>query len=551
MNDGQGPVTTPITRREFVGTASTLAMGAMIVPRHVLGGPGYQAPSDTLNVAIVGAGGMGMSNWTQLLGENVVAICDVDMPYVERSIAGRLRVRPPTSAPATVPEAERAKWMEERTKAAEKSLLEAQAIERTYLKAAKYADFRQLLDRQKNLDGIVVATPDHLHAVIAERAMRAGKHVYVQKPLAATVHESRVLAKTARELPKIVTQMGNQGHSGEGTRRIRELIQAGIIGKVSEVHVWTDRPVRYWAQGIPRPEVASATNGAAAPAAAPQAPLALSDGRPLPVAPPRWNMRTVDNAVLAAMAANPQSPPPGLDWDLYCGPVPPIPYHPAYHPFSWRGWTDFGVGAIGDMGAHLIDQPYWALDLTQPTSVSASSTPWGGPANNPASYPLAMTAEYEYPAVGARGPVKLFWYDGGLMPPRPNFLPDDQTLPRGDGGGGVFIGEKGILIYETYGNNPRVFPASLQEAADRVPKTVPRVDVPHEVNWANACKGKGQASSPFQYAAALNETMLLPIVALRAGQGRKIAYDAAAMTVTNVPEANPFLTRRYRDGWSL
>ncbi|MGZ8376641.1 MAG: Gfo/Idh/MocA family oxidoreductase [Gemmatirosa sp.] len=539
-----------MTRRGFVGTAATLAAGITIVPRHVLGGPGYQAPSDTLNVAIVGAGGMGMSNWSQLLGENVVAICDVDMPYVERAIAGRLRVRPPTSVPATVPEAERAKWMAERTASAERQLKEAQAIEQGYRKAAKYADFRRMLDRQKDLDGIVVATPDHLHAVIAERAMRAGKHVYMQKPLAATVHESRLLARTARALPKIVTQMGNQGHSGEGTRRIRELIAAGVIGRVSEVHVWTDRPVRYWAQGIPRPE---APRAAVAPATAPTppAPLALSDGVPLPAAPPRWNMRTVDNAVLAAMAANPQAPPPGLDWDLYCGPVPPIPYHPAYHPFSWRGWTDFGVGAIGDMGAHLIDQPYWALDLGQPTSVSASSTPWGGAANDPASYPLAMTAEYEFPANGARGPVKLFWYDGGLMPPRPAHLPDDQTLPRDDGGGGVFIGERGILVYETYGNNPRVFPPSLQAAADAVPKTIARIDVPHEVNWVRACKQQGEASSPFAYAAALNETMLLPIVALRAGQGRKLRYDAAAMAFPDAPEANPFLTRRYRHGWSL
>ncbi|MDF1501625.1 Gfo/Idh/MocA family oxidoreductase [Roseisolibacter sp. H3M3-2] len=539
-----------VSRRDFVATAATLAAGITIVPRHVLGGPGYRAPSDTLNVAIVGAGGMGMANWTQLLGENVVALCDVDFPFVERSLAGRLRTRPPTSVPATVPEAERARWMAERTASAEKALKEAQAMEQTYRKAKRHADFRRMLDTQKDIDGVLVATPDHAHAAIASRAMQAGKHVYVQKPLAATVYESRLLARLARENPKLVTQMGNQGHSGEGTRRIKELIAAGVLGKVSAVHVWTDRPVRYWAQGIPRPVPATA---AAAPAATtpPAQPLALSDGVPLPAAPPRWNMRTVDDAVRAAMAANPQTPPAGLDWDLYCGPVPAIPYHPAYHPFSWRGWTDFGVGAIGDMGAHLIDQPYWALDLTQPTRVTASSSPWGGPANAPASYPLAMTAEYEFPAVGARGPVKLFWYDGGLLPPRPPFLPDDVPIQTADGGGGVFVGEKGILIYETYGNNPRLFPASLQAEADRVPKSLPRVEVPHEVNWARACRGQEQASSPFAYAAALNETMLLPIVALRAGQGRTIAYDAAGMRVTNVPDAGQYLTRQYREGWTL
>jgi predicted dehydrogenase len=518
----------------------------------VLGGPGYRAPSDTLNVAIVGAGGMGMANWSQLLGENVVALCDVDFPFVERSLAGRLRVRPPTGVPPTVPEAERATWMAERTAAAEKSLKDAQQMEQTYRKARKHADFRRMLDSQKDIDGVLVATPDHTHAAIASRAMRAGKHVYVQKPLTATVYESRLLARLARENPKLVTQMGNQGHSGEGTRRIKELIAAGVLGKVGAVHVWTDRPVRYWAQGIPRPSPTAAPAAVpAAPAATPPAPLALSDGVPLPPAPPRWNMRTVDQAVLAAMAANPQTPPAGLDWDLFCGPVPPVPYHPAYHPFSWRGWTDFGVGAIGDMGAHLIDQPYWALDLTQPTSVTASSSPWGGPADAPASYPLAMTAEYEFPAAGARGPVKLFWYDGGLLPPRPPFLPDDVPIQTADGGGGVFVGERGILIYETYGNNPRLFPASLQAEADRVPRSLPRVEVPHEVNWARACRGQEQASSPFAYAAALNETMLLPIVALRAGQGRRIAYDAAGMRVTNVPEASQYLTRQYREGWGL
>jgi predicted dehydrogenase len=542
-----------VSRRSFVGQAATLAAGITIVPRHVLGGPGYRAPSDTLNVAIVGAGGMGMANWSQLLGENVVALCDVDFPFVERSLAGRLRVRPPTAPPPTVPEAERARWMAERTAAAEKALKDAQSMEQTYRKARRHADYRRMLDTQRDVDAVLVATPDHAHAAIAERAMRAGKHVYVQKPLAATVEESRRLARLAKEYPKVVTQMGNQGHSAEGTRRIRELIRAGVIGKVSAVHVWTDRPVRYWAQGIPRPAAPSSAP-AAAPAAAtttpPPAPLALSDGVPLPAAPPRWNMRTVDQAVLTAMAANPQAPPPGLDWDLYCGPVPPVPYHPAYHPFSWRGWTDFGVGAIGDMGAHLIDQPYWALDLTQPTSVTASSSPWGGSAQNPASYPLAMTAEYDFPANGARGPVKLFWYDGGLLPPRPPFLPDDVPIQTADGGGGVFVGERGILVYETYGHNPRLFPAELQAAADRVPTSLPRVTVPHEVNWARACRGEEAASSPFDYAAALNETMLLPIVALRAGQGRTIRYDAAAMRVTNVPDANQYLTRQYRDGWN-
>jgi hypothetical protein len=213
--------------------------------------------------------------------------------------------------------------------------------------------------------------------------------------------------------------------------------------------------------------------------------------------------------------------------------------------------VDFGVSAIGDMGAHLMDQPFWALDLGHPTSVCSSSTPWGGSAANPATYPLAQTAEYEFPARGDRPAVKLYWYDGGLMPPRPPFLPDDVALPRGDGGGGVFVGSRGILVYETYGNNPTVYPAAVAAEAERVAQSVPRIAVPHEVNWAQACKGQGEASSPFAYAAALTEVMLLGVVALRAGQGRKILYDGPNMRVTNVTEANQYLTREYRAGWSV
>ncbi|MBA3672588.1 MAG: hypothetical protein H0W68_11305, partial [Gemmatimonadaceae bacterium] len=326
------------------------------------------------------------------------------------------------------------------------------------------------------------------------------------------------------------------------TRRINELIAAGVIGPVREVHVWTDRPHRYWAQGIPRP---------AASSPAPALPAASSPATTTPAAPPRWNVRTVDQAILRAMAENPQSPPDGLNWDLFLGAVPAIPYHPAYHPFSWRGWVDFGVSAIGDMGAHLLDQPYWALGLTLPTSISASSTPWGGTGPATASYPMASTVEYEFPARGSQPAVRLFWYDGGLMPPRPPFLPDDMILPRGDGGGGVFIGEKGILTYGTYGNDPQIYPDTLDAAADAVPKTFPRVSTTHEMNWVDACKGRGIASSPFEYAAPLTEVMLLGIVALRAGQGRKIRYDGAAMRVTNAPEANAYLTREYRAGWPL
>jgi len=500
------------SRRNFVGDSATLALGAMIVPRVVLGGPGYRAPSTKLNIACVGIGGMGMSNMAQMLTENIVAVCDVDFGYVERSLNGRLRPRQGQPTPENV------------------------ALGESYQKASKFTDFRDMLERQKDIDAVLIATPDHLHATIALAAMQLGKHVYVQKPLAYSVYETRLLAKAAANNPKLATQMGNQGHSRDGSHKINEVIAAGLLGKVHEVHVWTDRPVRYWAQGIPRPRAASA---------------------PAPTAPPnprpQWNAGTVDNAVRAAMALNDHTPPPGMDWNLFLGPAPEIPYHPAYHPFAWRGWTDFGVGSIGDMGAHLIDQPYTALGLTYPTSIEASSTPWGGGAQNPASYPLATTVQYEFPAVGKRGPVKLYWYDGGLMPPRPAMLPDDAPLPNpnSDGGGGIFIGEKGIMIYETYGDKPRIYPESLAKKAEALPITQPRITVSHEQNWIQAAKGETTASSPFSHAAPLTETMLLGIAALRAGQGRKVLYDGANMNITNIPDANKLLTREYRKGWEL
>ncbi len=515
---------TPITRRTFVldtaGTAAAFALAPMIVPRHVLGGVGYRPPSRTLNVACVGIGGMGMNNMATLVeaGENIIAVCDVDYPYVERQLSGRLR--PARGQTASSPESLR--------------------LQDAYTKAAKYDDFRVMLEKQKDIDAVVVATPDHLHAAVALAAMKAGKHVYVQKPLTFSVHEARTLARVARETG-VVTQMGNQGHSQDGTRRINELIAAGVIGPVREVHVWTDRPQRYWAQGIPRPTPPSA----AAPAGA--APAPTPAGAPSSAVPPRWSMRTVDNAILRAMAENPHTPPAGLHWDLFLGPAGDVPYHPVYHPFSWRGWPDFGVSAIGDMGAHLIDQPFWALGLDYPTSIVSSSTPWGGTTAERGAYPLAMTTRYEFAARGEQPPVTLTWYDGGLMPT----LMSDIPFPAGDGGGGIFVGERGFLTYQTYGDNPLVYPEPMARLAASVPVTYPRITVPHEVNWAQACKGEAKASSPFDYAAKLTETMLLGIVALKAGQGKRIDYDGARMLVTNVPEANAYLTREYRKGWEI
>jgi predicted dehydrogenase len=371
-----------------------------------------------------------------------------------------------------------------------------------------------MLDDQKDIDAVVVATPDHAHAVIAMAAMDAGKHVYVQKPLTWSVHEARELAKKAQS-KKVVTQMGNQGHSWDDGRRAVEWVRAGAIGDVREVHVWTNRPLVYWPQGIPRPE--------------PQ-----RIGGDL-----RWNWNGLMTRLTQAMGL--YAVPDTLAWDLFLGPAPQVDYHPVYHPFNWRGWVDWGVGAIGDMGAHLIDHAYWALDLGYPSTVETVSTSF-----NNASYPLATTTYYEFPARGTMPPVKMVWYDGGLLPPRPPELGDDKLDATG---GAILVGSKGKLIYDTYGLNARLLPKSLEETPIPDGMRLPRITTSHEVNWANAAKGNGTASTPFEYAARLTEVMLLGIVALRAGG--KIHYDAANMRVTNLPNANQYLWREYRRGWSL
>ncbi|MEA3245874.1 MAG: Gfo/Idh/MocA family oxidoreductase [Gemmatimonadota bacterium] len=525
-----------VTRREFVAESGAIAASAafaargfpMIVPRHVLGGPGYRAPSDTVNFAVAGFGGMGSGNAQELVKtENLVAVCDVDMAFSKTNVDGKLR---PNREGVVRPEATK--------------------LNEQFEKAAKYADFREMLEKEKGIDGVVVATPDHAHAVIAKAAMDLGKHVYVQKPLTWSVHEARALRAAAIANPKIITQMGNQGHSSEGARQINEWIAAGVIGPVREVHVWTNRPVGYWPQGVPRPNP-NALSGPNAPR--------FGNG---------WSLGRINTTIAAEMGANAAAMPDGLRWDLYLGPVAEdIAYHPIYHPFNWRGWLDFGMGALGDMGAHLIDHPFWALDLGLPTSIEATSTAFGmatlppldpnaapntsagRPRQVPASYPLATNVHYQFAARGNLPPVKLYWFDGGLYPPRPDLLPDTEIL-KGEGGV-IFYGEKGILINDTYGANPRCYPETAQAAANAVPKSMPRIDWSHELNWAKAIRGEAKASSPFEYSARLTETMLLGVAALRAGQGRKVYYDGEKGEFTNAPEANQYLTRAYRNGWGM
>ncbi|MDI6697507.1 MAG: Gfo/Idh/MocA family oxidoreductase [Candidatus Saccharicenans sp.] len=362
-----------------------------------------------------------------------------------------------------------------------------------YEKAHIYRDFREMLEREKTIDAITVSTPDHTHAAIAMMAIKMGKHVFVQKPLTHTVKEARLLRQEA-EKRNLVTQMGNQGHSKEGARLICEWIWDGAIGPVREVHVWTNRPI--WPQGIEAP-------------------------KEIP------------------------SCPPTLSWDLWLGPAPWRPYHPAYCPFNWRGWWDFGTGALGDMGAHLIDQPFWALKLGAPIRVQASSTKFTRD-----SYPLAEIVSYEFPERDGLPPVKLVWYDGGLMPPRPKELPKGRRLGD-DGGGCLFVGDKGLLVCSTYGENPRLLPDELMRDYKRPEKTIPRSPGIHE-EWIAAIKEGKKSTTDFSYSGPLTEMMLLGNIALRFKDDNVVLeWDSQNFQFTNLPEANQYLHKEYRSGWEL
>ncbi len=453
------------SRRKFLGAASTAAAGLMVVPRHVVGGQkkkgAKKAPSDTLNIACVGVGGMGAADTRGCRSQNIVALCDVD----DESVAKLLR--------------------RDDLEPNEKAM---------YDKAAKYRDFRRMLEKEKGIDAVTVSTPDHNHAVIAMAAIKLGKHVYVQKPLTHTIKEARVLAEAAKAA-NVVTQMGNQGHAGEGARLVCEWIRDGAIGNVFEVHCWTNRPI--WPQGE------------------------IDAPKEVP------------------------SVPSTLDWDVWLGPSPFRPYHPAYHPFKWRGLWDFGTGALGDMGAHIMDQPFWALDLKAPVSVEASSTVFSK------DYaPAAEIVTYEFAARGSMPAVKLTWWDGGLMPPRPAELEPGRMV--GDGDGGCFFrGDKGLLMCGCYGENPRLVPETRMQDYKRPEKTMPRSKGIRE-EWFEAIKNGTKSTTDFSYSGPLTETMLLANVAVRLkDKNMKLLWDAAKMEFTNLPEANELLHFQYRPGWSL
>ena len=452
--DSSGP--RKVSRRAFLRT-TTAATAFLFLPRRVLGGPGQPGANSRLNLAAVGIGGQGRADLEEFKNENIVALCDVDADYAAHTF-------------------------------------------NDFPGAKRYTDFRLMLEKEKGIDAVLVATPDHNHAVVTAAALRHGKHVYCEKPLTRTVDESRVIARLAREAG-VVTQMGNQGMAFEGNRLINEWIADGAIGPVHEVHVWSDRPTSrgrmplWWPQGVERP----------------------TEMPPVP---------------------------PTLDWDLWLGPAPYRPYHPAYAPFRWRGWWDFGSGGIGDMGIHNLAPVFSALKLGAPDSVVGSST-----ALVSDSVPLASTVHYRFPARGDLPPVALHWYDGGLRPDRPAELEEGRELDPEDGI--IFVGTKGkILVTGWGGEHPRILPRSRDLEYQKPPKTLPR-SIGHHAEWIAACKGSGvKPRSNFDFAGPLTEAVLLGSVCIRNG-GKKLLWDSANLKFTNDPAANQFLHYEYRKGWEL
>lgn len=466
------------SRRTFIRQAAVAGAGFVIVPRHVLG-RGYVAPSDKLNIAGIGAGGKGESDLAEFAKSpnvNIVALCDVD----DRA-AAKSRERFP--------------------------------------KANYYKDFRKMLQAEKNnIDAVSISTPDHTHAVATMAAMAMGKHVYTQKPLTHDIYEARQLAEAARKY-KVVTQMGNQGGSGEGVRKAKEMYDAGMIGEVKEAHAWTNRPV--WPQGIPTP-------------------------------------------------SGKHEVPKELDWDLWLGPAPYIDYNPAYVPFNWRGWWAFGTGALGDMACHIMDPIYRILPILYPDTAECSvSNVWKdmwAEGNYVDSAPPASIIHLSYPRTDGKGKIRVSWYDGGLLPQLPEELLPGEPFGNWDGGV-LLVGTKGKLLLDCYGANPRLLPTRLMKEKKMPPAKIKRVPEGHYIQWVNACiagYGKGETSSPFEYAGPFTESILMGNLAIRSWMmlnpkrkgwddkylGRKkLLWDAKNMRITNFDEANEFVRRTYREGW--
>jgi predicted dehydrogenase len=461
------------SRRKFLKTSAAAATAFTIVPRHVLGGTGFTAPSDKVNVALIGAGGRGFQNANDLMKVDGVTITDIVDPaehwdlesFYYKGVAGRLPV--------------------------------ADAVNKHYStdkhehKCRHHQDYRKFFDSDeaKDVDAILCATPDHSHALITLRAMREDKHVYCEKPLTHNIAESRLVAKVAKETG-VATQLGNGGHSSEELRRTVELIQAGTIGNVTEVHAWV--PATRWNPSI--------------------------GGRPkegMPV-------------------------PKGFDWDLWLGPRKPVDFHSVYAPVAWRDFWDYGLGAMGDFGCHDLDAATWALDLKKPTHVEM----------HPAGFmsdeiiPFGELGYFEFAARGEKPPVKITWYSGGPKPEKPDAL-TGRELP---GRGVMFVGDKGQLLIPAYENGPVFVEPELQEKFKDAPKTLARSNGHHQ-DWIDAARGGPEASSNFAYGAHLTEITLLGVLALRLG--KKIEWDDEAMKVSNSDKAEKIINGEYRSGWEL
>ena len=435
-----------VSRRKFL-RHTTATAAAMIIPAHVLGGSAHTAPSDKLNLAGVGIGGVGKNYLENVNSENIIALCDVDTEF-------------------------------------------ARPVFEIYPDARQFIDFREMLDEMPEIDGVVIGTPDHTHAVVALEAIRRNTHVYCAKPLTRTVHESRILTRAAADSP-VATQMSIQTNAAEDHRVLTEWIRDGAIGDVREVHIWSNRPI--WPQGI-------------------ETPTAIP------------------------------SCPPTLDWSLWIGPAPYRHYHPAYHPFNFRGWYDFGAGALGDMGCHQFDPVVKALKLKFPESIYASSTQLFED-----TYPQASIIYYNFPARQDMPSVKVIWYDGGLKPERPEVLEAERQF--GDWNGGIFfIGDSGTILCSAVGRHPRIIPEHKMQAYTRPPKTLPR-SIGHYEEWIAACKGGDPAGADFSYGGPLTELVLLGNVAVR--RQKRLYWDTAAARFKDDEEANKLLQEPCHNGWSL
>ncbi len=445
---------TAVTRRGFLSAAGTAAAGLSILPRHALAGSGQTSPSDKLNIAAIGVGGRGAAVIRDVApGNNIVALCDVDL--------------------------ERA----------------ADTFER-FPDAKQYRDFRKMFDEMEGeIDAVVVATPDHTHAVAAMAAMERGKHLYCEKPLAHSVHEVRQLTEAAAE-HKVVTQLGNQGHSFDSIRDFCEWIWDGAIGKVHTIHA-----------------------GCAA-----------------------MNSAIDDLPRLAERHEVPAT----LDWDLWLGPASQRPYHPAYLPGAWRRWTPFGNGTVGDWVCHVVDPVFWALDLGAPTTIQAQVKDYD-PKSQGDAFPKGETITFEFPAKGDRGPVTMHWYSGTERIPRPKDLePDKKSVETG----AVVLGDEGTIMYGSHGaGGVRIIPEAKMKEYQRPEKTIPRVDG-HAQDWLQAIRNGTKAGSDFSYGGPLTEIAMLGVIAIKL-PGTKLDWDARNMKFTNSAEANQLVNPPCREGWRV